>query len=139
MRSERWSEKPQDEGSTPSRSTISGTIDEMVKSPAPQAGGCGFNSHWYHQSIRCVRRIGRVTSLSRWSLWVRHPYASPFLWESGRAEIAADCKSAALGLRWFKSNLSHQYCGVEERLPCCPHKAKTPVRIRSPQPIYMAM
>ena len=78
MRSERWSEKPQDEGSTPSRSTISGTIDEMVKSPAPQAGGCGFNSHWYHQSIRCVRRIGRVTSLSRWSLWVRPPYASPF-------------------------------------------------------------
>lgn len=139
MRSERWSEKPQDEGSTPSRSTKSGTIDEMVKSPAPQAGGCGFKSHWYHQSHGALDELVESPAFHAGAYGFDPHTHHHFIWESGRAEIAADCKSAALGLRWFKSNLSHQYCGVEERLPCCPHKAKTPVRIRSPQPIYLAM
>lgn len=28
-------------------------------------------------TIWCVGRTGRVTSLSRWNLWVRSPHASP--------------------------------------------------------------
>ena len=28
-----------------------GAIDEMVKSPASQAGGCGFDSRWHHHSL----------------------------------------------------------------------------------------
>lgn len=84
-----------------------GAIDESAKSPASQAGGCEFKPHWHHQTMRCVGRIGRVTALSRRNLRVRPPYASPLLGRVVERSITADCKSAAFGLRWFKSNLSH--------------------------------
>ena len=29
-----------------------GAIDELDKSPASQAGGCGFDPHWHHHTVR---------------------------------------------------------------------------------------
>ena len=70
-----------------------GALDELVESPPFQGGIYGFKPHTHHH-------YGRVVE---WS-------------------ITPDCKSGAFGLRWFKSNLSHQYCGVEQRLAQRPHK-----------------
>ena len=61
------------------------------------------------------------------------PITCSIIWESRIVAIAADCNSAASGLRWFESNLSHHtvsFSGLCHNLYCKYPKRCTSERSR---------
>ena len=99
----------------------------MVRTPAFHAGDTGFESRWDHMApssnglgrqslklqmqssnlagvtVAIVQRL--VHQIVALKIRVQFPVVTP---GAGRiAAIAADCKSADFGLRWFESNPAH--------------------------------
>ena len=81
---------------------------EMVRIAASQAADVEFESHRGHcgYSITVVHQIVVLKILG--SIPGGH------IWAGRIAAIAADCKSADHGLRWFESNPAHLFVCVSE-------------------------
>ena len=100
-------------------------LNLMVRIAASQAADVEFESHRGHcgYSITVVHQIVALKILGSVSVSLRSAQSnSPLdclrpgghIWAGRIAAIAADCKSADHGLRWFESNPAHLFVCVSE-------------------------